>query len=56
MHQIRPGSRRSSPKPMKPTPIIVADVLLPSATVIITGNEPTAIKPMPIPMTINGPQ
>lgn len=55
-HQNNPGRTRSRPNPMNPTPIIVAEFLIPRQKVTVKGMDPTAMKPMPRPMTISGPR
>jgi hypothetical protein len=41
---------------MNPTPIIVAEPLAFKAYVSATGNAPTTMNPMPMPMAISGPR
>lgn len=55
-HQSIPGRTSSRPKPMNPTPMIVAEFFVPRLNVTATGMDPTATNPTPSPITISGPR
>ena len=55
-HQQIPGSINMIPKPMKPTPMIVADDLIPKPKVMARGTTPTKAKLTPAPMMAAGPR
>ena len=47
---------RVKPKPMRPTPMIVADVFMPRPRVTATGTPPTTAKQPPMTITKTGPR
>ena len=56
MHQQRPGRMINNPKPMNPTPMIVADDRTPRDIVMATGTMPTRAMLPPMPTITNGPR
>lgn len=54
MHQHTPGRMIKTPNPMKPTPMMVAEVLMPRERVMTTGTVPTTARLPPTPMMTSG--